>query len=695
MHRLSHLSVSVHDTAQIWTYKTSTKHSPTSSSSPELLKLASREIGSAYDHYNVKYTVNNSPPVNLSGRNEFKESSVFIDVQEEMLEIRGRASLKKFPGEGLEFYVKNRENFIGGNVCWYLNFLSTFSPAIRSEIKKSLPFKLLIQDLRHTLNREGFTWLNTWHISQIAQSFGKLGGGDGAFFLEAVDSAAENYVFCSEVEDIAKVAWAFSRMQRPVGEGRFFTAIDEDCGRILNEGKVYELADICVGFGKQTHSNWAKEREQRRKALDFQDVVEKESDPNPTQTQPQTNLLNEPARNHKGDFLRSLVRRNLPRCLEEENTRASATIPKILWAVSRQSDIQVKRNILEQLVDSDSDTPCPYIELMYSHRDHWSFAQNAGLFIEALGDSNKSIQDKQRRLLKQLLLGPPGSEDKERPKKLFEALADPRLHFNKHPLTIKAIMLSLEKAGMERHVPKKYKAKAIRHSWKSYRRGKESKATKEFDKKQGQMIDEIRNNRGLARTEKIQLLHSIYEESHNQAYMSANNVAKIMCAATKAATIRPPHEIGSPNPNAYKNDKRFELLLYDLKLQIKHTGTGIDAFHPHNTVNMLKAFANFAKARAGLPQCDFLTDAITSTNKKIVDKACKRNAAEAWLYFGLISAYMVACHDMWVSTMDMNIEVARRGEEVCKVWANHHRLERAKRRQDKTRREKRQFGDYR
>lgn len=108
MHRLSHLSVSVHDAAQIWTYKTSTKHSPTSSSSPELLKLASREIGSAYDHYNVKYTVNNSPPVNLSGRNEFKESSVFIDVQEEMLEIRGRASLKKFPGEGLEFYVKNR-----------------------------------------------------------------------------------------------------------------------------------------------------------------------------------------------------------------------------------------------------------------------------------------------------------------------------------------------------------------------------------------------------------------------------------------------------------------------------------------------------------------------------------------------------------------------------------------------------------
>ena len=71
-----------------------------------------------------------------------------------------------------------------------------------------------------------------------------------------------------------------------------------------------------------------------------------------------------------------------------------------------------------------------------------------------------------------------------------------------------------------------------------------------------------------------------------------------------------------------------------------------------------------------------------------------QSAAESWLFFSLISAHMVACSDMWVSTLDMNIEVASRSSEICEVWANHHRQAKAQRNQDKTRRIRGQFSDY-
>ena len=110
--------------------------------------------------------------------------------------------------------------------------------------------------------------------------------------------------------------------------------------------------------------------------------------------------------------------------------------------------------------------------MMYSNRDHWSFAQNASLLMEALGDSNKSLQSKQRRILRQLLLGPEGEEDPERSSIIFEKLSDGRMHFNGNPLRVRSIMLSLERAGLEHLIRQKFKRKAIRYSWNKLARGK-------------------------------------------------------------------------------------------------------------------------------------------------------------------------------------------------------------------------------
>ena len=70
-----------------------------------------------------------------------------------------------------------------------------------------------------------------------------------------------------------------------------------------------------------------------------------------------------------------------------------------------------------------------------------------------------------------------------------------------------------------------------------------TRADKEFNKRQGQLIEEIKNNRGLNRTEKIDLLHSIYEESGNQEYMNADNVAKIVTAAAKVRRKKEQEEV--------------------------------------------------------------------------------------------------------------------------------------------------------